>query len=39
VVSLTFGLPPAGTVRRLHAAGSLVVATVNGPDEVRRTAL
>ncbi|WP_327149823.1 NAD(P)H-dependent flavin oxidoreductase [Nocardia sp. NBC_01329] len=35
VVSLTFGLPPVETVRRLRAAGSAVIATVTGPDEAR----
>lgn len=35
VVSLTFGLPPVDTVRRLRAAGSMVIATVTGPDEAR----
>lgn len=35
VVSLTFGLPSADVIRRLQEAGSAVVATVTGPDEVR----
>lgn len=35
VVSSTFGLPPAETIRRLHDAGCTVVATVTGPDEAR----
>ncbi|MGO4228450.1 NAD(P)H-dependent flavin oxidoreductase [Arthrobacter sp. YAF34] len=33
VVSFTFGLPPAKTVRRLQKAGSLVFQTVTNPDE------
>ncbi|NUS93523.1 MAG: nitronate monooxygenase [Nocardia sp.] len=35
VVSLTFGLPPVETVRRLRDAGSTVIATVTTPDEAR----
>ena len=38
VVSFTFGLPPADTVRRLRRAGSLVFQTVTSPDEARRAA-
>lgn len=34
-VSLTFGLPPAGDVARLRAAGSRVLATVTTPAEAR----
>ncbi|WP_040791893.1 NAD(P)H-dependent flavin oxidoreductase [Nocardia paucivorans] len=33
VVSLTFGLPPAETIHRLHDAGCAVVATVTAPEE------
>ncbi|MEU2350432.1 nitronate monooxygenase [Modestobacter sp. NPDC049651] len=33
VVSFTFGLPPAGAVDRLHAAGSAVWVTVTSPDD------
>jgi nitronate monooxygenase len=33
VVSFTFGLPPAETVRRLRKAGSLVFQTVTNADE------
>ncbi|KAA2266098.1 nitronate monooxygenase [Solihabitans fulvus] len=36
VVSCTFGLPQPGDVERLHAAGSLVVATVTTPAEARQ---
>lgn len=32
-VSFTFGLPAAGTVRALQAAGSLVLVTVTTPEE------
>ncbi|MEO5314690.1 nitronate monooxygenase [Pseudarthrobacter sp. CC12] len=36
VVSFTFGLPPAGVVRRLRKAGSLVIQTVTNPDEAEQ---
>lgn len=38
LVSFTFGLPGAGAVRRLHDAGSRVVATVTTPEEARAAA-
>ncbi|MBM7810934.1 NAD(P)H-dependent flavin oxidoreductase [Saccharothrix algeriensis] len=38
VVSFTFGLPEPHDVRRLHAAGSLVVVTVTTPAEARQAA-
>jgi nitronate monooxygenase len=38
VVSFTFGLPPAGTVRRLRKAGSLVFQTVTNPNEAEQAA-
>lgn len=38
VVSFTFGLPPAETVRALQAAGSAVWATVTTPEEADRAA-
>ena len=36
VVSFTFGLPDVDDVRRLHAAGTQVVATVTTPSEARQ---
>lgn len=36
VVSFTFGLPDAGTVKALRAAGSLLLQTVTSADEARR---
>ena len=38
VVTFTFGLPPAGTVRRLQRAGSLVLQTVTSPNEAKQAA-
>lgn len=38
LVSLTFGLPDAGDIRRLQAAGSRVLATVTTADEARAAA-
>lgn len=38
LVSFTFGLPEAGLVRSLHAAGSLVWATVTSPAEATAAA-
>ncbi|GAA3667312.1 nitronate monooxygenase [Arthrobacter ginkgonis] len=38
VVTFTFGLPDADTVRRLRRAGSLVLQTVTNPDEAKRAA-
>ncbi|HVV09334.1 NAD(P)H-dependent flavin oxidoreductase [Amycolatopsis sp.] len=38
LVSFTFGLPSAEDVRRLHRAGSTVIATVTGPEEAVRAA-
>ncbi|MBW4720880.1 nitronate monooxygenase [Saccharothrix obliqua] len=38
VVSFTFGLPDAGDVARLHAAGATAVATVTTPAEARQAA-
>ena len=35
VVSLTFGLPPAGDIAALRRAGSVVLATVTTPGEAR----
>lgn len=38
VVSFTFGVPAAATVRRLHSSGTQVVVTVTTPDEARLAA-
>ncbi|EWM12982.1 2-nitropropane dioxygenase [Kutzneria sp. 744] len=38
VVSFTFGLPDAGDVARLHAAGAQIVATVTTPAEAHQAA-
>lgn len=38
LVSLTFGLPDTGDIRRLQAAGSRVLATVTTADEARAAA-